>query len=774
MALDNTCQRICWQPSKSEITLALHQQTAIYKCFEIERDYDYLIMRDPPGAGKTFTILGYIRAYKENENPFITGDKDNFANFINITEFTIIPHELYNSSSNISVIYRNPIIQEEINKLQLLLEYDKQILTNKEIEIHAIFEDPNNIHCTDKYMNIKYNELDNHKLRISTTQNVINTKLNYADSERKSTSINDIRTNKVRNHKSSLIVVPYNIYTQWVDAINSIGGLSYYSYCEYQDITRLYYNPSSVIFEYDIILTTSIYYDTLVIVANQLNIIFDRVIIDEIDSVSKNSNILFGLTEKYDDNLNLNQNIKLDDIKCIKRWYISASININNIYIIKSKGVIISCDNYQNKLLNNIESNNIYDDLLNNFNNNNKYYNSNIFFISIPNIDNLLEITNFLKKIDIITKQDYIDDSFLLPAIQERLYILNNKYIDNILINILDNEQIVQLNANDYKSLKLKYNINIGNSIIEIMSIISKDLIFGIDTCQSQITIINNQLLKIETNKQTNNIRYDNNNLYEEDKNNASTELISIQTKLSYLQMKYDILISRIKENNICMVCYEELDSKLKIIMKCCKNSFCDSCIFRIHKEQGKCPCCRTDFNYSDIVILTNEQQLQTPTPQTPISECNYKMQFSFEIGNYKLENINFNGCEKKILLDKLLNYIIANSSTLCKIMIFTNAHTHITELLDANYSNIVYGIIGLCQNKKDVDKLVLSYKYGNMSILISNPKIYGCGMNFENTTDLIIMHNVSNIHQIIGRAQRYGRTSPLNLWKIFYENENK
>ena len=51
---------------------------------------------------------------------------------------------------------------------------------------------------------------------------------------------------------------------------------------------------------------------------------------------------------------------------------------------------------------------------------------------------------------------------------------------------------------------------------------------------------------------------------------------------------------------------------------------------------------------------------------------------------------------------------------------------------------------------------------------------IEGAGMNLENTTHLLFMHKTEEkfIDQVIGRAQRYGRTTPLKIIMLFNKHE--
>jgi len=62
--------------------------------------------------------------------------------------------------------------------------------------------------------------------------------------------------------------------------------------------------------------------------------------------------------------------------------------------------------------------------------------------------------------------------------------------------------------------------------------------------------------------------------------------------------------------------------------------------------------------------------------------------------------------------------------------------------------------------NIEDIDKNVYEYKYGNIHVLLMNSNLFGCGLNLENSTDILFLHKTGHDlqSQIIGRAQRPGR----------------
>ena len=62
------------------------------------------------------------------------------------------------------------------------------------------------------------------------------------------------------------------------------------------------------------------------------------------------------------------------------------------------------------------------------------------------------------------------------------------------------------------------------------------------------------------------------------------------------------------------------------------------------------------------------------------------------------------------------------------------------------------------------------------LNCLLLNSTNTGAGLNLENTTDLVLYHNMSSelSIQVIGRAQRPGRTTSLNVYRLVYDNEKQ
>jgi SNF2 family DNA or RNA helicase len=70
------------------------------------------------------------------------------------------------------------------------------------------------------------------------------------------------------------------------------------------------------------------------------------------------------------------------------------------------------------------------------------------------------------------------------------------------------------------------------------------------------------------------------------------------------------------------------------------------------------------------------------------------------------------------------------------------------------------------------VTKCIDDFSSGVTQVLLIESNLYGCGLNLECCTDLVLVHSMSNETQVIGRANRLGRTCELIVHKLYYANE--
>jgi SNF2 family DNA or RNA helicase len=118
---------------------------------------------------------------------------------------------------------------------------------------------------------------------------------------------------------------------------------------------------------------------------------------------------------------------------------------------------------------------------------------------------------------------------------------------------------------------------------------------------------------------------------------------------------------------------------------------------------------------------------------------------------------------------------ILLKSKKDAKILIFSNFDNTFHKVIPIlNSLHIRYDYIK--GNGDQIKAIVNRYKNGPLDLLLVNTKNYGTGMNLENTTDIIMFHKFDTQleSQVIGRAQRYGRTCSLKVHYLLHENEIK
>jgi hypothetical protein len=76
----------------------------------------------------------------------------------------------------------------------------------------------------------------------------------------------------------------------------------------------------------------------------------------------------------------------------------------------------------------------------------------------------------------------------------------------------------------------------------------------------------------------------------------------------------------------------------------------------------------------------------------------------------------------------------------------------------------------------KKIERAISDYKSGRAQVLLLNSMVDGAGINLENTTHLLFTHLTQPrlVEQIVGRAQRFGRTGQLQIICLFNSNEDE
>ena len=72
------------------------------------------------------------------------------------------------------------------------------------------------------------------------------------------------------------------------------------------------------------------------------------------------------------------------------------------------------------------------------------------------------------------------------------------------------------------------------------------------------------------------------------------------------------------------------------------------------------------------------------------------------------------------------------------------------------------------------IQNAIDNFKKGTLRVLMLNSKNFANGLNLEMATDIILYHRMTQDmeQQVVGRGQRLGRTTPLNIHYLCHNNE--
>jgi hypothetical protein len=216
-----------------------------------------------------------------------------------------------------------------------------------------------------------------------------------------------------------------------------------------------------------------------------------------------------------------------------------------------------------------------------------------------------------------------------------------------------------------------------------------------------------------------------------------------VRTEIQHVEDLIRGIRERVMIEDMCPVCLSD-EYQGKVVMRCCQKSLCLECshkfITTCAANSNKCPWCRATMQHDGFLVV-DESALVRPDP--------IKDKFAAALE------------------------IISKATDSQRFLVFSHHTTPLTTLGSKLASmNIVSNSIK--GRSACVDKLLASFVSGEVKVLLANSGCYGSGLNIDATTDIIIFHRMSTDieNQIIGRAQRPGRTTQLKVWYLMYENE--
>ena len=342
-------------------------------------------------------------------------------------------------------------------------------------------------------------------------------------------------------------------------------------------------------------------------------------------------------------------------------------------------------------------------------------------------------------KIIVKNNDHFVDESLGLPEPETYTIMCKNPIEVNVLTGIVNKDIISSINAGDLRTaLSYIHSYNLDSET----NIIAK-VLYDLKTNLSNLEIRRNGI-DMTT--------YNNEARKEQLLKNVSDDILSVSSKINQIS-------ERIVDNNLCPICYSVTSTKT--ISKCCNNSFCLSCITKWLTVQNKCPLCKEPCSISDDFYIVKPDKDDEHPSSSQVS-IQYKTLPTAD--------------EFTMNLDKFCNLerVLLNRKSYSKYLIFSefdygfNSMYPYIEKTGVKYSH-------LKGNQQQCNAIIQRYKNGDLDVLLINSKHYGSGLNLENTTDVILFHKFEDQieKQVVGRAQRTGRKTPLKVWYFLNELEH-
>ena len=378
---------------------------------------------------------------------------------------------------------------------------------------------------------------------------------------------------------------------------------------------------------------------------------------------------------------------------------------------------------------------------------------------------------NFIQDMYIKNKDSFVKQSFSLP---EPRFLKIHCYTPpelNILHGIAIPEVIQALNAGDITTAIQHVGCTITNQT-NIVDIVLYDLTIQLD---NKTTILNDKQAKL--NILLDKIKLDKNKLKElnnqittetnqenmekisseletrkellkeqrSNKQNINKSIKLHQEHITIIKSKMDSIKSRVTNigDKECPICGQNVENPC--MTPCCKNIFCLPCMAQAlqYSTKKQCPLCR-----HENLSLSTLTAIMDNVPDLEVNILPTKLQ-------------------------TLIHLIKDNPSG--KFLVFSEYNNSFNEMTsELDKEGITYNKLSGSTGR--ITNIIQKYDNSEIQVLLLNAKHFGSGLNLQMTSDIIIFHRMSDDleKQVIGRGQRLGRTSTLNVTYLCYDNEMK
>jgi hypothetical protein len=330
----------------------------------------------------------------------------------------------------------------------------------------------------------------------------------------------------------------------------------------------------------------------------------------------------------------------------------------------------------------------------------------------------------------------FVDASLNVPPVVNRVLMCKSPVAVNVLRGMVDRVVLECLNAGDVATAIHHMAPSHRQTETNIVSILVEKL-------SSRLHNLRIREQQVET------MRFDTPEEQREEAQRLAEKTRAVEQKIASIRQ-------RVQESDSCCICFNAFSNKT--IAPCCSNAYCFACITRWTAQRPSCPLCKAALNTSTLYVVSDEASASSAAEQ---QQQQQQQQQQPELPD-KLDQL------EAVLRERVTDFADGRV-LLCSGFdnTFTSGVIPMLERMGISHRF-------LKGNQDTTAGMIRDFKAGRVRVLLVNPNNYGSGLNCEMTTDVILMHkfNAEIESQVIGRAQRVGRTAPLRVWSLLYDNE--
>jgi len=341
---------------------------------------------------------------------------------------------------------------------------------------------------------------------------------------------------------------------------------------------------------------------------------------------------------------------------------------------------------------------------------------------------------NLIEYFTVKNVDNYVDKSITLP--DPNIFFVKTllQKVISAIKDLLPSDVLNLINAGNLKEAITKLNCNISTS--------------------NNIVYILTENIKTELENSIKELKYVK-SLITNDRDAHKIKIQTIETNIEKNKSKLKTIEDRVSsiKDEVCVICAGSYNKPT--IVHCCKNIYCFECLIgSLASCYNKCPMCRANVAKDLYTVIDEESK---------VNKSEKKIN----------KTVQFSNLDKSDVLEHILTHI-KKSYKSPKILIFSDYHQTFDKIkTNINNAKLKYAkILGVPTH---ITNVINQFNTGLINVLLLDSSHYGSGLNLQSANFVILYHRMSNEleTQVIGRAHRFGRKTPLNVIYLVNNSES-